>query len=376
MEPYQRLKDRTAKADAFVDVFQGKLEELLNTSELYPSVGIAVVSNLNFHDQDIPASLFNRLDFSKKFDNPEDPVVLGEMMKRINVKDSKIKIDRTIREIVGEFRLQYNFIRGFRPKREAKRTDVPLDLPFREKNEKGEKIFNYADENECDPEVFMSTAYSCSLQVDFMLNRYPFAPYHFLWIPNRKKGRHNQFLDPEKDSEIIESFWNLVANGGYGEGMRLAYNSNGAHASVNHLHLQGFFLLEDWQPPIEEKIRKHNEIYVDFDWPMKGARWLTKSDGVEGLKDFIKEMNDRYYKGEKLAYNFYITPKGAACFPRKHQGDDKYFALLQKANFTTGLAFFEMLGEIISTTADVSIFKRRGVESQMKELYDSLSLKK
>jgi len=367
MQAYFELKDITARSCEFVDAFQGKLEELIKTEGLYPGVGIAVIANLNFHNQDIPSILFNRLDFSKHFENPEDPVVLGEIMKRINIKDNKINIDRTIRENVGEFILQYNFIRGFRPKREARKTEMPLDLPFNKDK------FNYADERECDPEVFDSQKYSDTLSVDFLFNRYPFAPYHFLWVPNRKTGKHNQFIDPEKDSEILEAAWNLVTQEGYGKGLWVCYNSNGAHASVNHFHLQGFFLTKDWQPPIEQVFEEHDGS-SSLKHYLKNAKWISLSDGVNGLKENIKEVNERYKKGEKMAYHFCMTPEGTAFFPRKHQGDDNYFALLQKANFTTGLAFFEMLFEIISPTAEISLFKKEETYKNILALYYAASL--
>ena len=85
-------------------------------------------------------------------------------------------------------------------------------------------------------------------------------------------------------------------------------------------------------------------------------------------------MNDRYAKGEKIAFNFRMGPDGIACFPRKHQGDEGYFRLLQQSPFTTGYAFFEMLGEVISPTADVSVFGQNNTERKIKGLYNALSL--
>ena len=71
-----------------------------------------------------------------------------------------------------------------------------------------------------------------------------------------------------------------------------------------------------------------------------------------------------------------MTPKGILAFPRKHQGDSDYFKLLQKASFTTGYAFFEMLGEVISPSKEViSIFDPiNNLEDQIIQLYKAASL--
>lgn len=387
------LKDNTQETKKFIELFQGRLEELINTDNLPPGMAIAILANLNFHGQDMPASVFRRLNYDKGWETPEDPIILAEAKKRI--KDGKVIIDKTTRTPIGEFQLQYNFVRGFRPKREARRTDIPLDLPF------DPKKFNYGFDV-VDPEVFIEgVKYDKNLTVDFVFNRYPFAPYHFLWVPNRKNGEHNQYIDAEENGYLIEAAWDFVTNQGFGKGIRLCYNSNGAHASVNHFHLQGFFLTQDWEPPFEKVIKRYRQDsikgigeikYVQtpegeavgvkkihrqsiapsctIDCYFPGTRWISASDGVNGLKKFVDEMNQKYANGEKIAFNFCMAPEGIACFPRKHQGNEKYFQLLQKSPFTTGYAFFEMLGEIISPTADVPV-----TENQIRELYNVLSLK-
>ena len=372
MNLYMTLKDSTREAEEFVELFQGGLEKLIGTNNLPPGMAIAILANLNFHGRNMPASVFRRLDYDQGWETPEDPIILAEALKRI--KGREVVIDRTMRISIGEFRLQYNFVRGFRPKRGAKRLDIPLDLPFNPNK------FNYGFKA-VNPEVFHSVKYDNSLTVDFIFNRYPFAPYHFLWVPNRKKEGHNQYLDTNKDGYLIEAVWNFVREQGLGKGIRLGYNSNGAHASVNHLHFQGFLLTQDWEPPFETIIRgykaskvKTGNLSGTIDCYLKGARWISDSDGIDGLKEFIGEMNQRYASGEKVAFNLYMSPEGIACFPRKHQGYEKYFELLQRSPFTTGYAFFEMLGEIISPTSDISILDKNRTERQIRDLYNALSL--
>jgi hypothetical protein len=182
---------------------------------------------------DIPASIFKSLDYSGDFEVPEDSVVLGEAFKKI--KGGYIEVGKLTRIRLGDFTLQYNPIRGLRPKRAAKKKDVPFNPPFDRNG------FHYG-RPECEPEVFYSLTWGSGLTVDLLFNRYPFAPYHFLWVPDRK-GQHNQFLDPQRDTIILEAAYDFVIRDGLNSSLRLSYNSMGAHASVNHLHFQGFVSL-------------------------------------------------------------------------------------------------------------------------------------
>ena len=168
-------------------------------------------------------------------------------------------------------------------------------------------------------------------------------------VPNRG-SEHNQFLDPDKDKEIIESAWKFVHDKGLGQGIRLCFNSLGAHASVNDLHFQCFFLAKEWELPIENYFSngdfKKDELY------MKGVSFIPEGNAVNGLVDFISRVNKRHDNEEKIAYCFYMAPKGIVCFPRKHQSDPDYFKLLGKVSdpdvISTGFAFYEMLGEILT----------------------------
>ncbi|MGK3945911.1 hypothetical protein ABK046_47140, partial [Streptomyces caeruleatus] len=83
-------------------------------------------ANLNFHGHDIPAEIFSRINDEKI--NQEDISVLNEVSKRI--KNGKAVIDKPISVPVGDFVLQYNFIRGYRPKGEARKDNVILDAPI------------------------------------------------------------------------------------------------------------------------------------------------------------------------------------------------------------------------------------------------------
>lgn len=387
MNHYLKLRENTTAANRFVDEFEGRLDKLLQADNLPnglipPGVAITVIANLNFHGQDIPANIFDRIDVSRGYGSHNNEAVLTQV--RGKIQDGVAKIDWPTRLPVDKFSLQYNFIRGFRPPRGAKRLDIHFDEPI-QFDDKGKPVgFNYASE-ECSLERFTTLNHE-GIPIDILFNRYPFAPYHFLWVPNRipkgLKDIHNQYLDQKKDAAIIEAAWYAVTEQGFGEGIRLCYNSNGAHASANHLHFQGFLITQDWKPPFEEVVRQHDGSSEELkDCYFQGARWLSKSDGISGLKNFIDEMNRKYKEylenpseNERLAYNLCLTPSGIACFPRKHQANEEYFRLLEKSKFTTGYAFFEMLGEIISPNSDALNMDKTELKRGIKGLYAALLL--
>jgi hypothetical protein len=341
MEVGLNLMDRTRGAERFTSDFELGLSEIVRSRKgQHPGMAITAMSNLSVLGQEIPASVFNGVDFSLGFEVPDDALVFGEAFKRIH--SGLVEIEKPERQKVGEFVFQYNLLRGFRPKRSARASDVALDAKF---NPAG---FHYGKQ-EADPEVFATSKESRDLTVDFIYNRYAFAPYHFLFVPNRSSG-HNQFIDPDKDKEIIESAWQLVHDKGLGKGVRLCYNSLGAHASVNHLHLQGFFLVDGWNLPIDRHL--DNGDFKKDDFYMGGASFVPEGNAVQGLTTFIKDMNERHKNGERVSYSYYMSPKGIVCFPRKHQGDPTYLGLLGDVNspesISTGFAFYEMLGEILT----------------------------
>jgi hypothetical protein len=362
-QEYPKARTITRRAEEITAAFQEKLNSLTYQKEkIAPSMIVTILANLSLHGLDVPASIFSKLDYDKDFEVPDDAVVAGEACKKI--KGGVVEIDKIIRVDIGEFQLQYNPIRGYRPRRMARKKSVPLYVPFDPEG------FHYALKC-CDDEVFLKTTVS-GLKVYLLFNRYPFAPYHFLWIPDRF-GQHSQFLDPAKDGLILREACAYVMEDGKDSSVRLCYNSLGAHASVNHLHFQGFLITEQWQPPFEKCIENHIKLHGGASGPIdcyfKGALWLSKNDSVEQLQSFIKEMN-----ACKRPYCLYITPEGIACFPRRAQDYDPYFKLLEQSPFTTGFAFFEMLGEIICTNKEVLTFEKSQIERSIVELYDALSV--
>jgi len=228
------IKNPTPNVKKLIEKHNGKLEELINRDLLPPTDRVCVINICNFRGDEIPADVFKHIDYGINAESAGDLIILGELMKR--VKNGKVDIAAPVRKDVGIYRLQYNFVRSLKPNTLSKQV-LALDQPFNT----DPKSFNYARN---DTGIFDQIK-NDGLTVDLRFNYYPFAPYHFLWLPDRKK-EHNQFLDPKKDKHILEAAWNFVKE--HGENIWLCYNSLGAHATVNHLHIQGFLTTDDWEP--------------------------------------------------------------------------------------------------------------------------------
>lgn len=352
------------------DNFRGKLEDLKQCKKLPPKVFITLVSNLNLLGQSIPAGIFDNVNYSM-LNGEEENVVLAKIIGELKDGKADIYKPETIKlnteSDIGSLVLHINRIRECRPQGLAKSSDVKIDAP----RKPGDFHFGGL---ECDYEQFYKIE-----DYDILYNRYPFAPFHFLMVPDRKpkdeKNIHNQYLDPETDQGVLEAILRIVQNPDY-KGIRIGYNSLGAHASRNGFHFHGFIVNDNWAPSIENKIKdlkksgRMNNYYGL-------AEWITKEDGIDALKDFLKNIymiNKIGNENSSVTYNLYFTPEGIACFPRKHQGDKTYRKLLDDSNFTTGYAFFEMCGDIVCPINNPNLCGNNGVKKRAKEIYDAVSV--
>ncbi len=342
--------------------FKGKLEELSGFNHLAPGLGVTLIANLNAQGLPIPAYLLDRVGVVGE--GSEHALLYREIRKR--VRDDLVQIEPPHRGEVGRFSLQYNEIRGFRPNH------------FGYRGNGAEQEHSIFAKSENDNQVFAKVGGNGQLEAELMFNRYPFAPYHFLWIPYRKaKGafHRSQRLSEEGDRDLIEGMWNFVADAGLGSAIRLGYNSEGAHASVPDFHAQGFWLTREWEPPIEKAIRESGGKDPKVDY-FSGARWIPVSKGVGALKAFVREMDERSGHGkDSIAYNLYMTPKGTMAFPRRGQGNAKYEEALRESPFTMGFGFLEMAGEIICPNRKIfEEMLRANDERPILKLFEALNI--
>ncbi|MDD5241627.1 MAG: hypothetical protein PHG47_07895 [Sulfuricella sp.] len=217
----------------------------------------------------------------------------------------------------GEWELQFNHLRSFRPKRITARVPAGIYADFEE------TAFHF-NKGFMQKEAFWAGSLG-GKDATLYYNKYPFVDFHCLLVPERER-RLPQFLTAEHHAYL----WDLTAQlADTLDGVGFGYNSIGAFASVNHLHFQMF--LKPTGFPVMAADWRHNggsAAYptqcLAFDEPY--AAWRC----IEAL-----------HLGE-MAYNLLYTPGRLFVFPRKKQG-----GYAQPA-WTSGFTWHELAGGIIA----------------------------
>jgi hypothetical protein len=162
-----------------------------------------------------------------------------------------------------------------------------------------------------------------------LYNKFPFAPLHGLLVPEPEQARP-QLLD----QEMHLFAWHLAeALGGGLEGLRLGYNSYGAHASVNHLHFQ--FCVGHRPLPVEATHWRHNGGDSAYPCPC-----LVFAEPLEAWFHL-----DRLHQDQR-PYNLLYAPGRLYCLPRRPQGDRP------TAPWSGGHAWYEMAGGVTAFNRD------------------------
>jgi hypothetical protein len=145
---------------------------------------------------------------------------------------------------VGPWRTALNPLRALRPERASSERFESLHRPFDEGRFHFDKPF-------LKPEILSEERFE-DRALRVMYHKFPFSLYHLL-ILLEPAAHHAQLLAPWSQRMA----WNLAQRLSDSlPGVGLAYNSLGAGASVNHLHVHGFV---DPDPlPIESALWTHN----------------------------------------------------------------------------------------------------------------------
>lgn len=217
----------------------------------------------------------------------------------------------------GRWEVQFNQLRSFRPLRQAGRPVSQLKLPF----DASGFHFN---------KPFMQQETICSgvmlgRSVDLYYNKFPFADYHALLVPERAAERP-QFLE----QDVHHYIWSLVDRlGETVPAVRIGYNATGAFASVNHLHFQ--LCVRSGPLPVEIPGWRHNG--GDTDYPAGCETFRSAGEAWA----FINRLHDR-----QQSYNVLYAPGKLYCLPRKRQGE----AALP--DWSPGFSWYEMCGGFIT----------------------------
>lgn len=209
--------------------------------------------------------------------------------------------------------VQYNPVRALRPARMSTHPSGSLMQPFDASGFHFNLPFLARER--------IATGPLLGVDADLLYNKFPFAQRHALLVPERERA-WPQYLTPAWHDHA----WRLMDSlGGGMPGMGLAYNSQGAHASVNHLHFQLFH--RDEPLPVERPEFQHNG--GDLTYP---AECHLCRDPLEAWWR-IDELHAR-----QCPYNLIYRPGRLFLLPRLGQG--RY----PTPDWGSGLAWLEMAG--------------------------------
>lgn len=231
------------------------------------------------------------------------------------------KLQTTLFREESGWELQFNHLRGFRPNRISQQKIDNLLFPFSASGFNFNKPF-MAKERLWEGEYNKH-------QLSLYYNKYPFADYHTLLVPERGKELP-QFLE----LSLHEFIWEFIASLGDNiPGAGIGYNSRGAFSSVNHLHFQ-FFIREQRLPVMHEQ------------WLHNGGAiaYPTKCEVFTSLAESKKYLEHLHHSNS--AYNLLYTPGRLYCFPRNMQGQ------YQHAQWTPGFSWYELSGGILTANYD------------------------
>lgn len=209
--------------------------------------------------------------------------------------------------------VQYNPVRALRPPRASTRAIHGVRAPFDAAGFHFNKPF-------LDREIFWSGELH-GQSVDLLYNKFPFASLHGLLVPERAAGLP-QFLTPAWHGFAWDAMRTL---GETLPGLAMAYNSYGAHASVNHLHFQMFLRSE----PLPAEHPRFRQNGGDAPYPAVCQTFTDPTDAWLG----IDELHSR-----SCPYNLVYRPGRVLLLARRSQGD------YPPPAWSGGLAWYEMAG--------------------------------
>lgn len=176
-----------------------------------------------------------------------------------------------------------------------------------------------------------------------LYNKFPFAELHGLLVPEPERELP-QLLTPELHG------WAWEVGAALGQtlpGFGLAYNSYGAHASVNHLHFQTF--LRAHPLPLSSPHWAHNG---------GGAPYPANCLRFEDLLEAWAAIDRLHVRA--VPYNLLYLPGCMYLLARRPQGS------YAQPDWSTGHAWYEMAGGVVTFSRDA--YERLQAEAIETEL--------
>lgn len=251
---------------------------------------------------------------------PADDVAV---LRRLREMGGPARLAPVQRRLAGPWELQFNPLRALRPARMSARALAPEVPPF-------DPAGFHFDQPYLRDEVFWEGTWS-GTGLRLLYNKFPFAERHALLVPDPGAG------NPQRLGRDVHALaWSLCQRFGAAlPGLGLGYNAYGAHASVNHLHLQ-LFVRSAGVYPVESPRWRHNGGADAYPVP------VTRHEMVDAAWDAIAAL-----EREGTAYNLLYRPGLCYLLPRLRQGS----ATL--AEWNPGFAWSELAGSLALADAGV-----------------------
>ena len=233
-----------SNTEQFQKKFKDKLNEMLLPDELGSFILVLFNSMQDASLQKALASkleaTFNELKNNQNLQSAPDDLSVFKALKQTGISSYGAWENKQIEN----WHCAYNPLRALRPERSSKESFGGLQQPFNDNAFHFSKPF-------LKPEILSEENFEdTALQV--MYHKFPFAPYHLLIVVEASKHKP-QYLD----EHTHKMTWNLAKHCERNiTGFGLAYNSLGAGASVNQLHIHGF--VDDKLLAIQQKNWSHS----------------------------------------------------------------------------------------------------------------------
>jgi len=270
----------------------------------------------------------------RPIDAPDDDLTVFLKLMAIGFGDGL----RTHTRRVGPWEARFNPLRALRPPRTSQVRFEGLSRPF---DPEGFHFNRPALEREV---LWSGTLLGRPARL--LYNKFPFVELHGLLVPEPEQS-WPQWLTEQWHAWA----WALVAAAGEAmPGFGLAYNSFGAHASVNHLHFQTFLRKEPL--PLQQAHWQHNGGCQPYPAPCQvfddPARAWQTIDSVHA---------------QGTPYNLIYTPGRLYLLPRRPQGSHP------QAQWACGHAWFEMAGGVVlSNRADYEGLDAEAIAAELQRV--------
>ena len=327
----QAMQDNRSQAElfsspsAFRQLFEEGLSRLLEQGDL--NLFILVTANASF-DTSLYARLRYQLEktYDRLLSRLRETYAGGGNVKEADddllvfLKMAVVGFDAlALTELrqVGDWEVQFNHLRSFRPMRNSQRPMTSIRMPFDAQG------FNFNKPFIQQEAIWSGTL--CGQSFDLYYNKYPFVDQHCLLVPSR-----DDCLAQYHEEDMHTFIWELVRSlSSTLPGIRIGYNAMGAFASVNHLHFQMF--VREQELPVEAGHWMHNGGHDAY--PVDCS---FHDDPVSAWRAV-----ERLHHSDQ-AYNLLYTPRGMFCMPRKIQGG------FQLAAWSNGFSWYELCGGMIT----------------------------